>query len=237
MNSDQEEIIIPVRIVARLNQIKDEASFLLEEATKIQITKLKQIQFRYHQRAEKPILSDYERAQSVCFIAKYDSLPEFDGVFITEDDGGYRFENLNFMRHILNEYRPIIQNQNDSIYFNHIHKFVREKLINDDPSLDLVLDVMDGDGNDVTGEFIKILDERIKSIRLILNKLEFKYIYNGILQHSDHEHTDRFWEEYYSGEINYIFLKHVTLLNPIKEMLYWHYRIINLHTFPKLGSL
>jgi hypothetical protein len=228
---------VPERIIKKLEQIKQEAEIIAFEATLIHTTKLKQIQFYFHQKAEKPLFSDFERAQSVCFVTKYDSLPTLEGIIVEEEAGKYYFKNLDFFRHMLNKFRPIIQNQKDSIYFQNIHKFIREKLTNTDPSINLVLDVLDEKGLNITTEFIKALDERIKSIRLIINKCDYKYIYNGILQHSDHNHTNRFWEDYYSGEINYIFLKHAILLNSIKKMLFWHYRIINFNTFPSLGSL
>jgi hypothetical protein len=234
---NDEKVIVPDRIVFKMEQIKQEADSIVAESILLQTTKLKQIQFHFHQKADKALFSDFERAQSVCFVTKYDSLPILEGVILEEEAGKYNFKNLDFFRHMLNEFRPIIQNQKDSIYFQNIHKFIREKLTNTDPSIDLVLDVLDDKGLDITVEFIKALDERVKSIRLILNKCDYKYIYNGILQHSDHKHTNRFWEDYYSGEINYIFLKHAILLNSIKEMLYWHYRIINFNTFPSLGSL
>jgi hypothetical protein len=237
MENQNENIIIPERISERIESIKDEAEKLLFNVSSVQQTKLARASFKFHQCSPKDILSEFERAQSVCFVTKYESLPELEGVFITQKGGIYNFENLSFIRHILNEYRSIIQNQNDSIYYQNIHKFIREKLVNKDPSKGLVLSVIDEDKNDVTETFRRYLDERIKSVRLILRGCEYGYIYNGILQHSDHEYTDRFLNEYHSGEINYVFLKHALLLGPIKETLLWHYRVINFLTFPKLGSL
>jgi hypothetical protein len=234
---NNEDTSIPARIIERMHVIKIEVESLIKSSTTHQRTTLDKIQFQFHQSASKPLLSEFERALSVCFVAKYESLPKLDGVMVTEENGQYHFENLHQMRHIINEFRTIISNQSDSIYYQKIHKFIRGLLTNNDPSKDLVVDVLDENGKNVTDIFIKILDERIKSSRTIIENSDYKYIYNGILQHSDHEYTDRFWDEYMSGEINYVFLKHALILNPISDLLKWHYRIINSLTFPKLGNL
>jgi hypothetical protein len=128
-------------------------------------------------------------------------------------------------------------NEKDSIHYEKIHRFCYEKLSNKNPNLGLCITVKGDNGDDLTEVFRTILGDKDKMVKLILKKSDFGYIYNGILQHSDHKYTKRFWEEYYSGKINYVFIKHALLLEHIKGCLYWHYRILNQLTFPKLGPL
>jgi len=195
------------------------------------------IQFQYEHSAPGDILTPFERAQSVCFVTRYEYLPILESIGIIETNGKYYLGNMAFIRHILNEYRSIIVNQSNSIYYSKIHRFCYQKLTNRNPKEDLTITVKDESGQDITDAFTRILGERNKAIKIILKCCEFDYIYNGILQHSDHRYTERFWDDYYSGRLNYIFLKHAFLLDNIKEHLYWHYVILNNLTFPKLGPL
>jgi len=164
-------------------------------------------------------------------------LPKFQKVEITEINGKYYLRNYSFIRHLLNEYRPIIQNKSDSVYYQRIHRFCREKLINTDHSKDLMITVEHKELGDITELYAKALDEQSKAISKIIKLSEYGYIFNGILQHSDHSFTRRFWEEYSSGQINYVFVKHAHLVEHINSLLERHYRLLNALTFPKLGPL
>lgn len=195
------------------------------------------VSFGYRSITATDIVSKDERAQSVCFISRYDNLPFLEFLNIEQKGNDYYLENISYIRHILNEYRSIVSNEQDSVYFQKVHNFCHQKMANQNPDLGLSITVSDVDRSDVTELFRKILGERNKSIRRVLELSEFDYIYNGILQHSDHKFTDRFWKEYHSGRLNYVFLKHAKLLGYIKECLYWHYVILNQITFPKLGPL
>jgi hypothetical protein len=231
------EIVVPDKIIDRLKAIQQDANLTYQKACSVQVTKLSKAAFQFTHSAPSDILTDDERAQSVCFITKYENLPEVEGVQIEKSGENFHVANIAFFRHILNEFRPIIQNQRDSIHYMNIHKLIREKLLLDDPHEGLVLAVIDELDNDISPTFLKYLNERAKTIRIIIDGLDFDYIYNGILQHSDHTYTDRFLKDYNSGELNYIFLQHAFLLNAIKQELYWHYKILNFLTFPKLGPL
>jgi len=216
---------------AEIDGIFDDASSLLE-------TKLTgAVSFRYRQSAPLDILSPFERAQSVCFIIKYENIPMVKEIEIQEYKGKFYLKNIGFIRHVLNEFRPIIKNQDDSIYFSKIHKFCHSKLMNKDPKQGLSVTVEHIEEGDVTERFVKILGERNKAIRFILEKCEYDYVYNGILQHSDHQFTTRFWKEYSDGTINHVFIKHAYLLGHIHDCLTWHYAILNHLTFPKLGPI
>lgn len=195
------------------------------------------ISLKYSISAPRDVLTDYERAQSVCFITRYEFLPVFEKVKVTEGNGNYYFGNYQEARFVLNEYRPIIQNKKDSVYFQKIHKFCREKLLNDDQTKDLSITAEHIDRGDITAEYALSLDEQYKAIKHIIRNCEFDYIYNGVLQHSDHKFTKRFWKEYHSGKLNYIFMKHALIVGNIKMLMEWHYRLMNALTFPKIGPL
>lgn len=110
-------------------------------------------------------------------------------------------------------------------------------MVSRDKTIDLVITINHTKKGDITEKFTKFLDERCKSIRTIIDNLDFGFIYNGILQHSDHSYTKRYLDEYVSGDLNYTFIKHAQVLGAIKEWLTWHYKVINSITFPKMGPL
>jgi len=209
-----------------------------ENADTILVTKLSgEISLEYKSSAPLPLMTEFEKAQSICFITKYENLPVLDQPDIIEHDGNYHLGNVHFVRHVLNEYRPLVMNQKDSVYYSKIHKFCRDKLSNTDSSKGLSVTVLHTTDGDVTGVLLKMIDERNKAIKYILKNSEYNYIYNGILQHSDHNHTKRLIKEYHSGELNHIFIKHAFLLGHIKELLQWHHYILNNLMFPKLGPI
>jgi hypothetical protein len=229
---------LPDSVHLKISDTESEIKKIIEESYEVQKSNLTgKISFRYQQGAPMDILTTYERAQSVCFISRYESLPVFNGIETVEIKGKFYLNNISFIRHVLNEYRSIIDNQGDSIYYAKIHNFCYLKLKNRDPQKGLSITVNHEKDGDITETFMKILGEKYKSIKIILGKSEFDYIYNGILQHSDHKYTKRYWDEYYTGKLNYVFIKHAALLEYIKDCLYWYYRILNQLTFPKLGPL
>ena len=231
---------LPSEVKRRIEKTIEEVNKIIGKVDEILETKIDgKVSFHFTHSAPTDILSSFERAQSVCFVTKYENLVglEESGIMIEEYKGRFYLRNIDYVRHILNEYRPIIMNKRDSIYYSKIHIFCRDKLLNEDPTKGLSVSVVHECGGDITGLFRKKMDENNKAINFIIENSEFDYIYNGILQHSDHRFTTRFWDDYCTGKINYIFLKHAWLLGYIKNLLYWHYKIINCMTFPKLGPL
>lgn len=53
------------------------------------------------------VLTDFERAQSISFVTRYEHLPNECRVKIVERDGQYHIGNLPFLRHALNDWRPL----------------------------------------------------------------------------------------------------------------------------------
>ena len=144
---------------------------------------------------------------------------------------------MGYIRHILNEYRSIIHNTGDSVYYQKVHDLCIKMLRQDDYRKGTKITALSRNDEDVTGKFIKWLEDHNKALKLVLRPLDFDYTYNGILQHSDKRFSKRFIREYMSGEINYIFWKHAYLLGLIKDLLRPYYMILNQFSFPKLGPL
>jgi hypothetical protein len=103
---------IPVIIKDKFENTKKTALTLIENAEEIQATKIDgSISFRYQSSTPKGILTNDERAQSICFITRYESLPIVEEVNMFEDKGKYYLNNYDYIKHVLNEYRALIQNK------------------------------------------------------------------------------------------------------------------------------
>lgn len=229
---------LPEDIQAKFNAMHAEVDHILKLAHQHIKTDISgKISFKFTSSAPRDYFTDYERAQSICFIARYELLPIFENADIHMNNGKYFLKNYSEARYVLNEYRPIVQNEKDSIYYQKVHKLCREKLLNNDPSKGLSITVKHKDRGDITSEFATYLGENCKAIKSIIKNCEFSYIYNGILQHSDHKFTKRFLKEYSSGVTNYVFMKHALIVSNVKFLLSEHYRLLNVLIFPKLGPL
>jgi hypothetical protein len=225
-------------IEQRIQRLNEEVQQLVDKADADITEVIKgKISFQYEIRAPRDVLTRYERAQSLCFVTKYDSLPEPEPVDIREYKGQFYPNNIDAFRHLLNEYRPVIQNKKDSTHFSKIHALCRQKLENEDPSVDLSITVQLEDREDITKLFLTLLDQRNKAINILAGSCEFGYIYNGILQHSDHKYTRRYIAEYASGELHYVFLKHAMVCSHVKQGLSWHYYLLKVLSRVSMGPL
>lgn len=178
-----------------------------------------------------------EHAQSVSFVTRVEHLPHECKVELVKHDGHWHIGNLSFLRHTLNDFRPVIQNQSDACYYQKVHNFCYRALLRASPHDGLTLRAIGPNGSDLTHVFAEFLRERNRAIGLVLKAMDYDYLYNGVLQHSDARFSERFLKDYVSGEINYIFWKHAQVLAFIRQMLLPYYRILNALTFPKLGPL
>jgi len=192
---------------------------------------------RYENNTGGDFLTEYERAQCICFVSRYRHLPRFPGLSLKQCHGDYQLANLGSLRRLLNEYRSIVFNRRDSIYYGRVHSFCRAKLNNTCASKGLIVRVLQENSHDITDQFVRVLDDRRRAIRLIVEGADFAYVYNGILQHSDHTHTDRYLREYQSGKLNHIFIEHAALLDYVRTCLWWHYKLLSVLIPPELGPL
>lgn len=195
------------------------------------------VRFTYTSSAPRDILTPEERAQSLSFIIRYEHLPVIDSISLEQRKNQFYLTSIHELRYALTEYRPILMNERDSTYYNKVNATLRQKLFNKDESKDMRIIVHDEKDSDISERFAQILKERMKGIDEVLKLSDFDYLFNGILQHSDHKFTQRFWEEYYDGRLNYIYISHAAILEYIKEALRWHYVVLNYLTFPKMGPL
>jgi hypothetical protein len=229
---------LPEPAKSRLLQTYTETQQISDKANAILVTRLSgELSFTYEDSAPLPLMTAFEKAQSICFIIMYENLPTLNRLEIVERNGQYYLQNIGVLRHILNEYRPLVLNESDSVYFAKIHSFCRGKLKNKKPSKGLSVTVSHKTDGDVTDVLLKMIGERKEAIMSILRECEYNYIYNGILQHSDHKYATRLIKEYSTGRINHLFIKHAFLLGRIKELLWWHHYILNNLTFPRIGPI
>lgn len=183
------------------------------------------------------LMSPEERAQAVSFVTRYDNLRDDVKVHIAPVGNVWMITNLWELRHMLNDVRPIIQNQKDSTYYRNVNATIQKRLRRTNKAEGLILRVLDEADNDVSAAFAAYIGENTKAIATILDRLEYGYLYNAILQHSDVASSPRFLQDYTSGELNYILWKHVIVLGHIQYWLTPYYKVLRLLNFPALGSL
>ena len=225
-------------ITAKFERQNDELERVAAEAQKIIVVPWPEsVAFRYEISAPRDLFTPFERAQSLCFVTKYDSLPSPEDIDIREHKGRYYPNNIDSFRHLLNEYRPIIQNVSDSTHFSRIHSLCRRKLRNADPTTDLCISAIGPEGGDLTEQVARHLDLTNKAICWLISQLEFGYLYNGILQHADHTFTSRYIHEYASGELHYVFIRHAQAADLIGKMLQKHYRLLRVLSGTLMGAL
>jgi len=241
---------LPDHIQARFSDIDAEVQKLVAKARSLFVTELPgRISFRLTHSGVGDMLSVEERAQSVSFITRYDHLPEEVAIDLANDDGTWHIQNLWVLRHILNDFRPIIQNQKDSVFYQNVHNVWYRMLRRNEDRSGMRIRVYDETHGlspseletrpelEVAAVYAQYLGEHNQATRALLNEFEYGYLYNGILQHSDHRYSKRFFADYTSGELNYLFVKHVRPLGVIKTLLAPYYQLMTALVFPSLGPL
>lgn len=176
--------------------------------------------------------NERERAQIIYFSTKYEKLS--DSSYIEFDTKSSNIDDEPF-RNLLNDYRPIFFNRKDCIYYTNINSFLRQKFNNNDAKKGTEIIVSNGNGMNITEEFLKNLEQKIKCISFIISRSDLKYIYSSIVQHSDAQFLDKYINDYESGKIPYILLKNITLLKFLKYLLYTHYEILRRLTSIKVS--
>jgi hypothetical protein len=231
---------LPDRIQQRFAEMQQEINGILAAAYAYRTTVLPdRIAFSIQGAVlDRDILSDYERAQSVSFITRYEHLPTTLEARLAEDaKGAWHIRNLWDLRQALNDYRPIIQNQSDSVFYQNVHNTWFRMLRQQDASKGTMLRVLDVNREDITGVYSPWLAETNKAIRHIISALDYGYLYNGYLQHSDEQLSKRLFTDYTSGELNWLLWKHVMPLGAIKALLVPYHQLMRVLTFPSLGPL
>ena len=105
------------------------------------------------------MVTDDERAQSASFVTRFIYPPTDYTVTITEQDGRYEIEDMAFLRYVLNECRPLIQNERDSVYYQKVHSVWYRMLMLDDENRGAAIRVFDRSKTNVTARYIQWLSE------------------------------------------------------------------------------
>src|SRR5438876_10326242 len=113
---------LPEKIQAKLALLQNEVDQIISGAAAFLKTELPNpVAFQFKSSAPRDVLTPYERAQSISFITRFNHLPTDYAVKIIEQQGTYSISNMAFLRHALNEFRPLIQSESDSVYYQNIH--------------------------------------------------------------------------------------------------------------------
>jgi hypothetical protein len=177
------------------------------------------------------------------FLRKLNSLPSVDDPHIEIKNGSVILKNDHQIRAKISECRPIFSNQNDSIYYTKVHGKLFQLLKGTYDSGNVKITVISSSPTgdvDKTEEFISELNARKKIIGRALELSDLDYLYNGVLQHADPKFSQRYQQDYLSGELNYLIWKNGLLLENLLELLRLHTPCLELlwyNGFPKPGSM
>ena len=229
---------LPERIQLRLENLNIQVDQIVSAASALITIQLPgALSLRIENAAPRDFLTSYERAQSISFITRFDQLPTDYTVQIVHREGEFYIENLSFLRHVLNDFRPLIMNQSDSTYYQNIHRVWYGMLTLGDPAKGTTIRAINEAEIDATAVFTSWLSQHNQAITLALRPLDFDYLYNGVLQHSGEEFSDRFLRDYTSGELNYVLWKHAHILGFIRRLLLPYYQVARWLTCPRVGAL
>ncbi|PYQ25373.1 MAG: hypothetical protein DMF56_27655 [Acidobacteria bacterium] len=182
------------------------------------------------------MISLEETAQALGFVVRVKHLRDEDMSLRFGND--WSIENLWELRQILNDLRPIIQNQRDSTFYTKLNSTLQRRIRKTSPPDGVCYQMYDrSSGNNVSAEYATYLAETTQAIGTILGRLECDYLFNGILQHSEPRHSARLVADYASGEFNYVLWKHALVVTYIQERLDAYYHVLKELNFPPLRPL
>jgi len=230
---------LPEHIQVKLASLDEETERIMQASWgELTTTLPPKLKFRIENSAPvRELLTPYEQAQAVSFITRYEQLPTDYTVGLAQVGNVYHLADFPFLRYVLNEFRPLIMNKSDSVYYRNVNALCQKMLRRGDAEEGTIIRALADQDADVTPAYSACLGEHTKAIAEALSHLDFDYLYNGILQHSDEAFSSRFVKDYTSGELNYILWKHVHILSFIQELLAPYHKLLNFLAFPKLGPL
>ena len=160
MNQEPEPALqLPDHISKKLESLEQEIDQIVSYA-ELQVTAQlpDTIKFRFENSDSDPYpLPPYGMAQAISFITRYENLPDDYTVAIAHRNGKYYIHNFPFLRHVLNDFRPLIMNQSDSVYYRNIHSLSMTMLTRQDPSEGTILRVLGEEREDVTPAYVEWL--------------------------------------------------------------------------------
>lgn len=201
----------------------------------------KGIQFTSTLSAPTPLFTTDEQSKWFVFIMRYDMLSELVNSLpnpkITDRSGKLMIDNLYLFKSALNDMRTMIFNNDDSIFFNKIHKIIMRWLNNKDHSTGQQIIVTDETGLDITNHFIDVLNSYHKILNKLIKKSDLAFLYNAVLQHTDSIDSQRFINEYSNGNIQYTIIKCYQLCPVFINLLRYHRLIISMLMHIEMGEL
>jgi len=229
---------LPQKVQRELKKVNREVDqVILNTFPESPFTPEDRIAFHFSGVSSNDVLTDNERAQSISFIIHFENLPSDYPVKFQVTDGKCHISNIGNLRAALNEFRPLLQNQKDLIHYQRVHNDWCKMLRRTNPQEGTCIRVIDIMNNDVTQKYIAHLNAHRQAISVTLGKLEFGFLYNGILQHSDKKYSKRFLDEYTSGKLDYVLLKHYYTLPYFRDCLSPYYDLLKMLTSPQRGHL
>lgn len=221
-NNSNPHINIPKKIIEKIESMNNELETLFANADK-NITPFKcKISFRITNSAPQDILTDEERSAFLNFVLKVKDTPNYDTPQIDTDGKKFLLGNVDLARHVINEMRPIIFNRTDATFYTKIHNTLAKMFVRENHGMGTKITVSkleNGVESDVTKEYLTFMSQSRDAIKSILAQLDFDYLYNGILQHSDSRFFKRYEEDSHNGELNYILMKHAFVITRLKGYL------------------
>jgi len=119
---------------------------------------------------------------------------------------------------LLNEMRPVLLNEKDSIHYNKII-LIAKQMISGYHKTKTIINVIDANGMYLNDEYIRTLRELAKHIKSIISKSDLDYVYNRLLQHSALEYQERYLQDFKNGLVKYILIKNAIIVSYIAGLL------------------
>lgn len=230
---------IPAPILKNLEACGSEADLILQEARNL-ITDFdpSTVSLQISSVTCLPLMTFEEQSQSLAFIVRYEHLPELNSFEASaHPNGNHYLKEIDQIRAALNEYRTIFFNQDDGISYGRIANLYQKAFRTDLPKATMRIRALNSSNEDVSPQYLEHLNSRRKAIRHAVEKSDFSFIFNGVLQHSDSRHAFRMVKAYTDGTLAYLLLKNLFIAQELKVFLSEHYRVINALNFPKMGPL
>ena len=239
---------VPKYIVNKIKETQADTIELLKS-----IVSSTPLNFRIGIEQECPVplsFEDKNKRMQVCyFVRKYQLLPpgpveKISVIFEPPFDLGiinfparYKFQELHLMAGIINDYRTLLFNKSDIIYYKKIHALIWNLLKCQDKKEGTVFTAYDEQNNDITPVFKDYLSNSLVWIEKIIEKSDLTILYNAFLQHTDKNHEDQASSVFLAGDYQYMLLKNSILLGNIRSILQSHYNFLSSFNYQTLGSL
>ncbi|MFH1719186.1 MAG: hypothetical protein ABIF19_17660 [Planctomycetota bacterium] len=230
---------IPPQILKKLKKCENEAIAIIEEAkSKVTDFDTSSIGLQVTSTAPLPLMTCEERAQSLAFVVRYEHLPELHNFTAGRHPSGHYYLNeIDQIRAALNEYRTIFYNKKDGICYGTITNLYERAFNPKHPNASMRIEALTPEGQDLSADYLKHLKSRKRAIRYAIERSDFDYIFNGVLQHTDGQYAMQMVKQYTEGSLAYLLLKNFLISQGLKDLLSEHYKVINVLNFPKMGPL